>query len=403
MKRLVAHIWKTMLRPRVLRLTAFFLRFLPISSRRGGIPKGVIRDAAEWIRMTEEARPWAERGCRHWQIKVRDSEVYIGSLPLTIEPSVHPAFFDQHFFRFPELSVTCIRRGRIATSQGTIISPDDNVFDQFTHQWGDPVRMNKVFIEPGLPKLEYKEGVWATLVVPAAGHNVGHWLMDGLLRLAVLEEAGLAGEAKFILYGDQPRYLEPMEALGYGRDRCVPLNSGHWECEHLLVPSFLAPPGYTRPWGYRWLRGRLGIDDKKPGKRRLYIGRNRARWRRIVNEEEIWPILEKAGFEYVELEKLSFQQQLTLFSQAGAVVCPHGAGVTDLLFAPRGIPVLEMFAERYVIPEYCMLAHVLDQKYYYLTETSAPEDRSNEFLNMDNFRIAPERLKETLRRMSLLR
>ena len=53
-----------------------------------------------------------------------------------------------------------------------------------------------------IPKLEYKDGVWATLVVPASGLNVGHWLMDGVLRLSVLEEAGLAGEAKFISYGD---------------------------------------------------------------------------------------------------------------------------------------------------------------------------------------------------------
>ena len=81
----------------------------------------------------------------------------------------------------------------------------------------------------------------------------------------------------------------------------------------------------------------------------------------------------------MELEKLSFLQQVELFSQADAVAGPHGAGMTDLLFAPRGIPVLEMFPERYVIPEYCMLAHVLDQEYYYLTGISAPEDRSNEF------------------------
>jgi capsular polysaccharide biosynthesis protein len=401
MKHRLVRIWMDRIRPIVWRVLAVFLRLLPISSRHGGVPKGVIWDATEWIRFTEAARPWAERGCRHWQIKVRNSEVYIGGMPRTIEKSVHPVFFDQRFFHFPELSVTCIRRGRIATAVGTILSPDDNVFDQFTHQWGDPIRMNAVFTQPGLPRMEYKEGAWATLVVPAAGHNVGHWWMDGLLRLAVFEEAGISADIRFILYGMDPRYLEPMEALGYGRDRCAGLNSGHWEVEHLLVPSFLAPPGYPRPWAYRWLRGRLGIDDNPPGERRFWIGRNRARWRRIVNEEEILPILEKAGFEYVVLEDLSFRQQMDLFSQAGAIAAPHGAGMTDLMFAPRGIPVLELFAERYIIAEYCMLAHVLDQKYFYLTGASSAEDRSHEFLNMDNFRIAPERLVETLELMSL--
>jgi hypothetical protein len=401
MKRRIAHFWKVSLRPIIWRISAIFLRFLPISSRNGGMPKGVIWDAAEWIRTTEKKRPWAERGYRHWQIKVRGSEVYFGKLPQTIDQSIHTAFFDQNFYRFPELSVTCIRRGRIATSVGTILSPDDMVFDQFTHQWGYPIRENAVFTQPGLPRMEYKEGVWATLVVPASGHNVGHWIMDGLLRLGVLEEAGLAEQANFILYGLEPRFLEPMMALGYDRERCFPLDCGHWEVEHLLVPSFLAPPGFPRPWGYRWLRGRLGIDDKPPGNRRLWIGRKRARWRRIVNEEEILPILEKEGFEYVELEKLSFQEQADIFSQASAIAGPHGAGMTDILFAPRGIPVLELFAERYVIPEYCMLAHILDQNYFYLTGSSAPEDRSKEFLNNDNFTIAPDRLRESFRLMSL--
>ena len=97
MKRRFGYVWFVKLRPVLRRFLARILRVLPISSRNGGVPKGVILDAAEWVRMTEEARPWAERGCRHWQIKVRDSEAYIGNLPLTIEKSVHPAFFDQHF------------------------------------------------------------------------------------------------------------------------------------------------------------------------------------------------------------------------------------------------------------------------------------------------------------------
>jgi len=284
-----------------------------------------------------------------------------------------------------------------------VISPEDYVFDEFTHQWGESIWKSGVFQKPGLPRMEYRDGVWATLVAPASGHNVGHWLMDGLLRLAVLEEAGLAKHANFILFDLQPRYLEPMEALGYGAERCAGLRSGHWEVEHLLVPSFLAPPGFMRPWGFRWLRNRLGIEGKPPGKRRFWIGRNRARWRRVLNEEELLPILEKAGFEYVELEKLSFREQMELLSQAGVIAAPHGAGVTNLLFAPRRIRVLELFPERYVIPVFCMLAHVLDQEYFYLTGTSAPGDRSKEFLNMDNYRVAPERLIETLRMMSLLK
>jgi hypothetical protein len=403
MKRSVAHLWFVHLRPMMWRIIAFILRFLPISSRQGGVPKGVIWDAAEWIRITENARPWAERGSRHWQVKVRESELYIGDLPRTIEKSIHPVFYDQRFFRFPELSVTCIRRGRVATSQGIVISPEDYVFDEFTHQWGESIWKSGVFLRPGLPRMEYRDGVWATLVAPASGRNAHHWLTDGLLRLAVLEEAGLAKHTNFIIPDLQPLFLDSMEALGYGAERCAGLGSGHWEVEHLLVPSFLAPPGFMRPWGFRWLRNRLGIEGKPPGKRRFWIGRNRARGRHLLNEKELLPILKKAGFEYVELEDLSFSEQMKLFSQAGAIAAPHGAGVTDLLFAPRRIRVLELFPERYIVPVFCMLAHVLDQEYFYLIGTTTPDDISKDFNNMDNYRVAPERLIETLRMMSLLK
>jgi hypothetical protein len=404
MKQTVLALWHDRLRPVFRSVGARLLRFAPISSRNGGVPKGVIWDAEEWIAETESRKPWAERGSAHWQVKVRDGELVPGRPTKTIEPSVDPVFAVHRFYRFPELTVTCIHHGRVATSEGTVLSPDDRVFEQFTHQWGESIWKNTVFNRPGLPRLEYREGAWATLVVPASGVNVGHWLMDGILRLSVLEAAGLAKEARFILPNLLPKFTEPMEALGYGPDRYDGLRGGHWEVEQLLVPSYVSPPGFMRPWACRWLRNRLGVDGKPVGKWRLWISRSRARWRRLLNEEELLPILKKAGFETVELEGLSFREQVKIFSQAGAVAGPHGAGMTDLLLAPRGIRVLEFFGPGFVNPVFYSMANALDQDYCYAVgETKAEDRHPGGSRDLDHFRLDPDRLRESLRMMKLAR
>jgi hypothetical protein len=401
-KRPVAHIWYTHLQPSLSRMLARILRLLPISSRNGGVPKGVIWDAAEWIREADRRGRSAEGGTGHWQVKVRDSEHIIGPPPRSIEEPIPEVFDSYRSIFFPELSVTCIRRGRVATSEGTVISPDDRVFDQFTHQWGDPVWKNKVFKLPGLGRLERRDGMWATLIVPASGTNVGHWLMDGVLRLSVLEAAGLAGDVKVIIPDTHPKFTQPMEALGYGPDRYDGLREGHWEAEQLLVPSCLAPSGFIRPWAGRWIRERIGVENTPPGNRRLWISRCRARNRRLQNEDEIFALLEREGFEKVELEALSFREQAAVFSQANAVAGPHGAGMANLLFAPHGTRVLELFPPEFVNPVFYSMANSQDQEYYYLTGYSLPEDRNAKGAkDLDHFRVDPEKVRLILELMKL--
>jgi hypothetical protein len=402
MKLRLAHFWFVQLKPFLRRVLARILRLLPISSRTGGVPKGVIWDAAEWIRETERRNPPAAGGSWNWQIKVRDGELITLPPPRSIESPIPRVFDSYQRVNFPELSVTCIRKGRVATSEGTVLSPDDRVFDQFAHQWGDPVWKNKVFDLPGLGRLERFDGMWATLIVPASGINVGHWLMDGVLRLSVLEAAGIAGDIKIIVPDTQPKYTQPVEALGYGPERYGGLREGHWEAEQLLVPSYLSTPGFIRPWGGRWIRERLGVEDKPPGGRRLWISRNRARYRRLQNEDEILALLAGEGFEKVELEKMTFREQVDILSQANAVAGPHGAGMTNLLFAPHGTRVLELFPPKFVNPVFYSMANSQNQEYYYLTGYSLPEDRNPEGAkDLDHFRVDPEKIVQSLHLMKL--
>ena len=72
------------------------------------------------------------------------------------------------------------------------------------------------------------------------------------------------------------------------------------------------------------------------------MSRADAVFRRVLNEHEILPVLEEYGFTLVKLETLSFQEQITLFRDAEAVVVPHGSGLANLVFCSKGTRVIEL-------------------------------------------------------------
>ena len=81
--------------------------------------------------------------------------------------------------------------------------------------------------------------------------------------------------------------------------------------------------------------------QQTPG--RIYISRARAKMRRLLNEEELDPILERNGFVKVTLETLAIAEQIAMFRAADAIVGPHGVGLTNIMFCRPGTRILEMF------------------------------------------------------------
>jgi len=78
--------------------------------------------------------------------------------------------------------------------------------------------------------------------------------------------------------------------------------------------------------------------------RRLYIRRNSG-YRNVLNAQEIEDVLVARGFEVVEPEKLSFSEQVEVFSSADVVVGATGAAFANLLFCKPGTLLIIMIAD----------------------------------------------------------
>ncbi len=232
-----------------------------------------------------------------------------------------------------------------------------------------------------------------------------HWLFDLLPRLKMLEDLGVKPDKIYLQnhYRFQRETLELLDIVST-QDiiNCsdVPLLSA----STLIVPCHEVMDGREFPkWVIDFVRSnflpkvdRLQLSSPK----RLYISRADALFRRVLNEQEILPVLKEYGFTMVKLEKLSFQQQIILFRDAEAVVLPHGSGLANLVFCAKGVPVIELLPTQ-VLDHGYRLSRAVGLDYFFLSAQAGDsricEGTSHSGNIPYDFTISPQDLIETLR------
>jgi len=82
----------------------------------------------------------------------------------------------------------------------------------------------------------------------------------------------------------------------------------------------------------------------------IYVSRSKSK-RSIADERGLESHLKTLGFQIVFAEEMSVGDQIDLFGRCKVVVGPHGAGLTNIVFAPSGALVVEILDPRY--PNHC--------------------------------------------------
>jgi hypothetical protein len=205
-------------------------------------------------------------------------------------------------------------------------------------------------------------------------HNhYAHLFCDVLPRLKLFEEAGLAGQAPALLPPPSHAFAEEAwQKIGLTGKGSRQWDDPCWELDGLYFASAFKKFCSWTPESASWVRAKLAPElIRRPvGKKVFYISRTGGP-RPILNEKEILLSLKSHDVTVVQTEKLTLQQQMDLFSEAGLIVGPHGAGIQNALWAPRGCRVLEMVNARYFSGIYWTLAESLNQPYGLVTGISA--------------------------------
>jgi capsular polysaccharide biosynthesis protein len=229
--------------------------------------------------------------------------------------------------------------------------------------------------------------------------NYGHWFLDELPRL-VSALPHLPPDTKFIVSDPVQEFkLKSLAALGITEERLIPVK-GYFEthCERLWFATPLCDGEWasTSPAVFRQIREALlqtygGTRGPTPEK--IFISRRGAASKRLINEDELLPMIEEFGFSVVQTEKLSLAQQVRTFSKVKVVLAAHGAGMTNILFSPPPALLLELQDVKFAPRRwYWKVPSILGHHYSTMT---GPVIRSR-FQGDTDFTIHPDSLKQYL-------
>src|SRR5258707_114639 len=105
--------------------------------------------------------------------------------------------------------------------------------------------------------------------------------------------------------------------------------------------------------------------DLKHTGRRLYISRAAAKYRRVLNEDDVVQFLRRRGFETIALEAFSIREQAAAMASCEAVVAPHGGGLSNVVFCRPETKIVEIFSPELVASYFWKISNQVGLDYYY--------------------------------------
>jgi len=202
-----------------------------------------------------------------------------------------------------------------------------------------------------LPPAVQIKGNWTSLVslwCPGNGAPLfSHWMLDALPRLSVLSEfppdTGILVSSKLAGYQKQSLAL-----LGLSE------RIRHTPEEHLLVENYYFASPTTmiscyNPYGVAYLRSAFlpKADAAYSGPKKFIIQR-KGKTRGIRNEEEVNSFFRSLGWTILDTERLTFAQEIKLFSEAEAICGALGSGFTNCIWCRPGCKVITLVADSWL-------------------------------------------------------
>jgi Glycosyltransferase 61 len=299
---------------------------------------------------------------------------------------------------YDETFVASIPNGRFATGNCYVVAPDNKrLLD---------MELSYPYSFTSLPPPSYFEGTAAAL---AWGWNIaevartqdilGHWMFDILPRLYLLEQSGLPIDKYVIGKLSHPFQYESIQMLGLPLDKLIQVDTNHF---HLQAKTLVAPAvpviiGKSPQWAFQFIRGRLLPQhpiQRMEGYEKIYITRQDAKMRYVLNEEDVMNLLAPKGYKRVALTTLSMQEKIALFAFAKEIIAPIGSGNANLVFCNPGTKFIELTPYT-IVDDYFWRISCLAQLEYYevICDVELPPKPA---CGSDNLIVNMSKLKQTL-------
>lgn len=208
--------------------------------------------------------------------------------------------------------------------------------------------------------------------------NYYHWMIDILPRLYVAERFLGLKNMRYAVSRVMDFQKQTVGLFGFvpGGDiwfRGEPTVCRElWHIDNIFGPTGRTPGTLATEYTAA-LRSAVLSSRVDGGFDRLYISRRDSSNRVMVNEAALEQRLGELGFAVVCLSGLSVPEQATLFNSAKVIVAPHGAGLTNLLFANSEARVVEIFPSNYINFCFFRICGLLNLEYAAVTAPVLPQ------------------------------
>ncbi|MDT0677447.1 glycosyltransferase family 61 protein [Autumnicola musiva] len=239
-----------------------------------------------------------------------------------------------------------------------------------------------------------KTGVYTSIMHPSfANKNIYHWIVDCLPRLYSISKIPSDETIYLIINDDIPDYQREILHFFVNADQRLKLvyikKTEKWKIQNYWLPSFVSSntSGYMPAEYINYIK-KVVFDGynitSTENDRKVYISRSLSKRRKLINEEEIESFLSGNGFDIIHAENLNYREQVKLFSECDIIISPHGAGLTNILYASNAT-IVELHPEDYTPSHYCLLSKACNHNYYSFFGNEMNEDMSWQ-LNIGSFK-----------------
>jgi capsular polysaccharide biosynthesis protein len=304
----------------------------------------------------------------------------------------------------PEQFLATVPWGRVYGTNGSVIASDNKLLWDVSFEYHTFPKSHSIYNQNKLPPITYIPETLAAITFQVS-FNYFHWMFDVLPRIHLLRQSKVEFDRFVINRGIEYRANqcdfqdESLELMGITKEKWIECKADtHLMAKQLIVSS---PAGYTAhvPKNVcQFLRNEfLEKRDiqKRAGYERVFISREDALHRKLINEEEVFHVLEEHGFKKVSLSTMSFLEKIQLFHTAEVIVSPHGAGLTNLVFCNPGTRVIELFPATYLMPCFYIISQHMNLDYYCMKGETVPFHGAGH-THKESFVIDIEKLEKTL-------
>lgn len=262
-----------------------------------------------------------------------------------------------------------IKNARIWGNNGTVIVNDKFYIKELNRSLPS-VKRNPIFYQHNIIKPKLLKGS-AAIVTSVAGDVFYHWMIDILPRLIQLQKHEQYSKIEYFILNkiSHQFQIDTLNQLEIPKSKIIEvanLFDYHFEIESLIFPSFTSEFNKSSILTIKLLQNTFNLNIAEPNNfsQYIYLSRRAVNSRILLQEEEIYAILSKKGFERFYAEDYSIKDQIGIFKNAKVIIGPHGSGFTNIVFCKPHTIIIDICAPEWINDCFKGISELNNLKYH---------------------------------------